>query len=574
MKKFISFFLFISFLFSQTLTSQEINQMMIDYLKNRGNNPGTYLIESFEKYDVIFLAEEHIIKQNLVFVQDLIPELYKNGIYILGMEFGASEDQSTLDSLINAPAYNEELAKKLMFDYNVAWAFKEYVDIYKKTWELNQTLPHDAPKFRVINLSYQYNWEAFDGSRTPESMKKVFYKGTADKFRADLIEENIINKNQKMLALVGTPHAYTRYATAVFNYNSDNFMMYDDYWLGNRLYKKYPTRVFSIMLHQAFSANRNGNFEWVSPANGNIEMLMKENNFAPVGFDLIKSPIGKLTDSSNYSVGYEDFTMEQLFDGYIFLKPLNELSGCTVIKDFVNESNIEEALRNFPDPDWHADIKSLEDVKTFIENEPDRIEKEFASVYYDKKLVAILENIYTEDQKYRVELGKTERLYGRDSDEMTALWDTIHEKDAQNEQKITEILDNRGWLGPDSIGERGSLTLFLVIQHAAIETQEKYLPMMQEAAKTGNANPANLALLEDRIAMRQGKKQIYGSQIMIDPETGEYYVSPIENPDNVDKRRAEVGLQPMADYISIWNLTWDVEKHKQQCAEMETIKRE
>jgi len=304
-----------------------------------------------------------------------------------------------------------------------------------------------------------------------------------------------------------------------------------------------------------------------------MEILMKENNFIPVGFDLINSPIGTLADSSSFSLCYNNFTLEQLFDGYIFLKPLNKLKACTVIEDFVNESNIEEALRNFPDPDWHPDIKNLKTVRAFIENEPQRIEQANASIYYDKHLVAILNTIYTEDQKYRLELGELEKQYGRDSEEMSEQWEMIHKKDAQNLFQITEILGQRGWLGADIIGKRGSMTLFLVIQHAELKTQVKYLPMMREAVKAGRAEAANLALLEDRVAMRQSKKQIYGSQILTDSETGEYFVSPIENPDNVDKRRAEVGLQPMADYISIWNLTWDVEKHKQRSAKKDSQQR-
>nr|MBP9924008.1 hypothetical protein [Bacteroidia bacterium] len=63
-------------------------------------------------------------------------------------------------------------------------------------------------------------------------------------------------------------------------------------------------------------------------------------------------------------------------------------------------------------------------------------------------------------------------------------------------------------------------------------------------------------------ALRQGRMQIYGSQINRDIKTQSYYVSPLEDPDNVDKRRAEVGLQPLAEYLLNWNLVWDVEQYK------------
>jgi hypothetical protein len=89
-----------------------------------------------------------------------------------------------------------------------------------------------------------------------------------------------------------------------------------------------------------------------------------------VGFDLMDSPMGRQPDPSIYSTCYKDFTLGRLFDGYIFLKPLSQLEGCTPIKGFVNEQNIEEALRQFPDPDWHAPVKNLEDMVRFIEENP------------------------------------------------------------------------------------------------------------------------------------------------------------------------------------------------------------
>jgi hypothetical protein len=181
---------------------------------------------------------------------------------------------------------------------------------------------------------------------------------------------------------------------------------------------------------------------------------------------------------------------------------------------------------------------------------------------YDRQLVSQLDSIFIEDQEYRTQLDEIEKMYGVHSEQMKAQWQAIHEKDSINLIKVKTILDTRGWLGADVVGEQGNSTLFLVIQHSDIATQEKYLPMMREAVKKGNARPRSLALLEDRVALRQGKLQIYGSQIGRDPQTLLYYVSPLEDPDNVDKRRYEVGLQPLAEYVKMWQITWDVQQYK------------
>lgn len=215
-----------------------------------------------------------------------------------------------------------------------------------------------------------------------------------------------------------------------------------------------------------------------------------------------------------------------------------------------------------------TDLNSLHEDKrwdrllTIVKANKEEYEKDF-----DKELVAQLDTIYQLDQKYRMQIREIEEKHGRDSDEMRTHWALIQKTDSINLIKVKKILDERGWLGTNVIGKQGNSTLFLVIQHAELETQLHYLPMMREAVKVGNANAASLALLEDRVALRQGKKQIYGSQIGRDQTSGEFYVSPLIEPEKVNERRAEVGLGTIEDYVKNWNIEWDVETHKKRMEE-------
>jgi hypothetical protein len=169
----------------------------------------------------------------------------------------------------------------------------------------------------------------------------------------------------------------------------------------------------------------------------------------------------------------------------------------------------------------------------------------------NKELIAILDSIYQEDQKYRIQLDEIEKEFGGESDEVESLWKIINEKDSLNQIVVKNILDENGWPGVDVVGENGNTTIFLVIQHSDLATQEKYLPMMRQAVKEGNAFAKDFAYLEDRVALRKGGKQIYGTQVELDKETGEYYAPSLIDPENVDKRRAEVGLFPLEVYFAI-----------------------
>jgi len=176
-------------------------------------------------------------------------------------------------------------------------------------------------------------------------------------------------------------------------------------------------------------------------------------------------------------------------------------------------------------------------------------------------LVQQLDTIYHDDQDFRLLSDSIVKKYGQQSKEVLDLWQMIRQRDSINLIKVRAIIDKYGWLGSDVIGAYGNATLFLVIQHTDLSVQEKYLPIMRDAVKKGTARGSDLALLEDRVLIRNGKKQIYGSQISKYLDSSRY-VAPLEDPDNVDKRRSEVGLKPMSVYLTYFDMKWDIEQYK------------
>lgn len=188
----------------------------------------------------------------------------------------------------------------------------------------------------------------------------------------------------------------------------------------------------------------------------------------------------------------------------------------------------------------------------------------------DMHLVNILDSVYMEDQLCQQKYFAIATRYGQESEELKSFRNVMKEKYARNLIIVKKILDDRGWLGETVIGHWGNIALFLVIQHSNLEVQDKYLPMMREAVKKGNASSANLALLEDRVALAHGRKQIYGTQVEYDNEKGESIVSPLEDPDNVDRRRAEVGLGKLQDYLSGMGMKWDPVDYKKKLLEIES----
>jgi len=200
-------------------------------------------------------------------------------------------------------------------------------------------------------------------------------------------------------------------------------------------------------------------------------------------------------------------------------------------------------------------VQGWEDVLEKVQANKDDFEKDF-----DKDLKAQLEKIYVRDQTLRQLYAEAEKKFGRDSEEMNYFWGLVSEQDSINEKEVVKIIDERGWVGKSVVGGQANMTLWLVIQHAPLDIQEKYLPLLKASVLLGESQGSHLALLEDRIQMRQGKPQIYGSQIIYDEETGKEMIYEIWEPEFVNQRRKEVGLGPIEDYVKRWGIEWDMEQ--------------
>ncbi len=178
-------------------------------------------------------------------------------------------------------------------------------------------------------------------------------------------------------------------------------------------------------------------------------------------------------------------------------------------------------------------------------------------------LVHLLDTIMQNDQRARTRFESTQEKFGTNSKEFRDLITEMKRSDSVNVLTVTQILDTHGWPRMQEVGTEATHAVFMVIQHADISVQEKYLPMVRNAVKAGDVRASSLALLEDRIAVSNGKKQLYGTQLGM-KQDGTYYLEDLEDPDGVDIRRASMGLGLLADYLLHWNLKWDVAAYKKE----------
>lgn len=131
--------------------------------------------------------------------------------------------------------------------------------------------------------------------------------------------------------------------------------------------------------------------------------------------------------------------------------------------------------------------------------------------------------------------------------------------DSCNLAQVEPLISRFGWPGKSLLGGRGNYTVFLVIQHADSAVQEKYLPMLERSVSDSESRPIDLAYLQDRVFMRRGEKQIYGSQVILNKTGGQEFY-PIADEKNVNIRRTKIGLLPMEEYAKNFGIEYKLPK--------------
>ncbi|WNI20075.1 DUF6624 domain-containing protein [Actinacidiphila sp. ITFR-21] len=124
--------------------------------------------------------------------------------------------------------------------------------------------------------------------------------------------------------------------------------------------------------------------------------------------------------------------------------------------------------------------------------------------------------------------------------------------DRANTQLLERIVSAHGWPGRSLVGDeaaRAALTLALHAEHDP-RAQDSFLRTVREAAQRHDVTPGQWARLYDRCLARDGKPQLYGTQHHFQPD-GELKLHPVQTREQLDARRAQVGLLPYADQLQL-----------------------
>jgi hypothetical protein len=96
------------------------------------------------------------------------------------------------------------------------------------------------------------------------------------------------------------------------------------------------------------------------------------------------------------------------------------------------------------------------------------------------------------------------------------------------------------------VGAAAAAAASRLVQHARehLNFRRYCLELMRQAAADGDLPWREVAYLTDELRLADGLPQVYGTKF--EPVAGELVPCAIEEPDDVDRRRAAMGMEPLA----------------------------
>jgi hypothetical protein len=123
--------------------------------------------------------------------------------------------------------------------------------------------------------------------------------------------------------------------------------------------------------------------------------------------------------------------------------------------------------------------------------------------------------------------------------------------DAANLQRLKHIVAQDGFPNRSMVGDDGVAAAWVLTQHADSDPvfQSRVLKILAARVRHHAFDPVEVAMLTDRVLIHQGKPQLYGTQFGNDGSG--LRPGKMEDPAHVDRRRASVGLGPLAEYSCV-----------------------
>lgn len=368
-----------TFCFSQNY-SPEITKY-VTFLKTQDKTAKEYVLDLFEKYDIVVLCERNhgeMTQYDLIY--DIISSPYfEKNVGNIFTEVGASDNRNNVAKFINTKFKNEEEKTKEQLNVyrNMTFGIWEKTNFYNFIGRLN-TLNTNLTKNKRINLFVSNNRNPNPDEITSIENFQKYFKLNWAYGRDSIMAQNIIStfdsiqshsKRKKALVIMNYRHAFSKSLSSDGNIN-----------VGDYLKRKYQNKFANVLINGTAllpevdknSLNKPKIFQDMSETliqEGKWDASFQVSNKENLGFNFEKTPFG--LDKFDKWPYENNYTYQDIFTGYVYYLPIEKHWDSYGIKSITNgheeeiykkDSLLMKSLGR--EPGLKEDIKELSNIET------------------------------------------------------------------------------------------------------------------------------------------------------------------------------------------------------------------
>jgi hypothetical protein len=343
------------------LISQTVNPELIkyvDFLKIQNTSAKDYIINLWQKYDVVILCERN---HGELTQYDLIYDIVKSDYFIHNVgniftEIGTISKQNEVLKFIKTDFSDSTEKEKIILDLyrNIQYPCWEKSNFYFFLGKLNTLNAKLKNKFKVNLFVSGEKDPLYSEINSKEDLKQFIKNDSID--RDMLMAGNIIrlfdsikksnSSRKKCLVIMNYRHAFSK----PISNEIDHYLNITN--VGNILFDHYGKKTANVYLNSlAFTTavedtNKNVRFrdymqtpiqkgKW----DASFKILNKEN----LGFDFQNSPFGE--DSLDIWIWSKQYKYKDIFTGFVFYLPLEKHVEAFGIPNYLNDGFEDELYR-------------------------------------------------------------------------------------------------------------------------------------------------------------------------------------------------------------------------------------
>lgn len=263
-------------------------------------------------------------------------------------------------------------------DMNIFWEKFNFYLLHRDIRAINKNLTSD----KKLDITYSgasilWNWNEM--SREAYLKMHNYFDSKGDEIYA----ENAINRfceiwqnspRKKALIIYNRPHSYKEYPRKG-----------ERPFAAQLVIDRFPDRVANVMINWCGFDLLTGRKLTISPIqNGKWDAAFEVCDHKSIGFDFADSPFG--ADAfDHYSVPVDPTTYADVYNGFIFYKPINEWVSSIDYKGFVDDEFADEfCKRNMYMGDSEEDAKAYTEFMKNQETRSFQFDEEMLSPFYEQ----------------------------------------------------------------------------------------------------------------------------------------------------------------------------------------------